>query len=123
MFSRHAEQILETAVVHALGFSIETQMIRAASTIAEWIASELITARRRSIEGLEREMSVYVHAMIDWCAVCAPAPVEVDHLNQSIGATLPGSATAIRAAKSERSDRLRKIPAEPIHAAFDNRQL
>jgi hypothetical protein len=114
---------LETAIVHAPRFSIEARMVRAASTIANEIAYELITARRRSIEGLERKVDAYVHAMTDWCAVRAPAPMKIDHLNRSIGVTLPGSTTAIGPAKSERSDRLREIPAGPIHAAFHNRRL
>jgi hypothetical protein len=49
--------------------------------------------------------------------------MEVDHINQSIGAMLPGSTAAIGPAKSERSDQLREIAADPIHAAFYNRRL
>jgi hypothetical protein len=49
MLSRHAEQIFEAAIVHAPRFRIETQMIRAASAVAKWIAEELIAASGRSI--------------------------------------------------------------------------
>jgi hypothetical protein len=49
--------------------------------------------------------------------------MEVDHLNQLAGAMLPGSTTAIGSAKSERSDRLREIAADPIHTAFHNRRI
>src|SRR6185437_1124905 len=98
-------------------------MIRVASTVANSIAVKLISARRLSIEGLERELDAYVHAMIDWSSVCTGTSMEVDQTNKSIRAMLPGSTAAIGPAKSERSDQLREIAAEPSHASFDNRRL
>jgi hypothetical protein len=87
MLTCNAEQILEAAIVHAPGFSIKAQMIRAASAIANSIAIELIMVRRSSIERLERKVDAYIDAVIDCRAVRAPASMEIDHLNPLLSKT------------------------------------
>src|SRR4051812_32988655 len=101
MLTRQAEQIFETAVVHTPRVRIESQMIRFASTVANSIAIESLAVGRCSIGVLERKVDAYIHAMIDWRSVRAPTSMEMDHLNQSVGAVLPGSTAAIGSAESE----------------------
>ncbi len=89
MLTCYPEKIIEAAVVHIPRVSVETQMIRVASTVADSIADELITARRCAIRCLKREVDAYADLMTDRCSIRTPVSMEVDHLNQSVAATLP----------------------------------